>query len=78
VAFTALERLGGLLVVLLLAATLIALVRLLVPRLSITKSRGLNIAVVVFALLGVLAVSGAAGMMLMHLSMIMTGCCQAQ
>lgn len=73
---TILEWLGGLLVVVLLIATVVALVRLLVPKLSLGKGRALTITVVVFALLGAIAVSGAAGMMLMHLGMSIMGCCQ--
>lgn len=75
---TVLAWLGGLLVVVLLIATLVALVRLLAPRLSIGKSGALAIAVVVFAALGVVAVSGASGMLLMHLGMSLMGCCEAR
>lgn len=75
-AITLVEWLGGLLVIVLLIAALVALVRLLVPKLTIGKSRALKIALVVFALLGAVAVSSAGSMMLMHLSMM--GCCQGQ
>lgn len=75
---TILEWLAGLLVVVLLIATIVALVRLLVPKLSLGKSRALKITIVIFALLGAIAVANSAGMMLMHLGMTMMGCCQQQ
>lgn len=75
---TILALLSGLLIVVLLIATVVALVRLLVRALSISKRRGLNIAVVVLAAIGAVAVSGSAGMLLMHFGMSMIGCCEAQ
>jgi hypothetical protein len=75
---TILAWLGGLLVIVLLLAALVALVRLLAPRLSIGKSKALAIVIVVFAVLGAVAVSGASGMLLMHLGMSLMGCCEAQ
>jgi hypothetical protein len=75
---TVLAWLGSLLVVVLLIATVVAVVRLLVPRLSISGSRALAVAVLIFAALGAVAVSGASGMLLMHLGMSLMGCCEAQ
>lgn len=64
---TILAWLGGLLVLVLLIATVVALVRLLVPRLSIAKGRASKIVLVLFALFGAVAVSSVAGMLVMHL-----------
>jgi hypothetical protein len=75
---TLLAWLGGLLVVVLLVATLVALVRLLVPELSMGRSRALAVALVVLATVGAVAVSGASGMLFMHLAMRLTGCCEPQ
>jgi hypothetical protein len=72
---TVLAWLAGLLVIVLLIATLVALVRLLAPRLSMGRSKALPIVIVVFAALGAIAISGASGMLLMHLAMILMGCC---
>ena len=76
--FTVLEWLAGLLVIVLLIATSVALVRLLVPKLSLGEGRALKITIVFFALLGAIAVSSAAGMMLMHLHMGTMECCERQ
>lgn len=62
-AITILEWLGGLLVIVLLVATIVALVRLLVPKLSLGKSRALKITIVGFAPLGAIAVANSAGML---------------
>jgi hypothetical protein len=75
---TILAWLSGLLVTVLLIAAVVALVRLLVPRLSMDKSKALAIVIVVFAALGAVIVSGASGMLLMHLGMSLMGCCEAQ
>lgn len=65
----ALGGLGALLVVALLIAGLVALVRLLGPKPNVETGGGLRILVIVLAVIGALAVVGAAAMLLMHWSM---------
>jgi len=78
VTITVLAWLAGLLVLVLVIATAVALVRLLVPKLMLGSGRALKVTVVVFALLGAIAVGSSATMGVMHLSMSMMECCEQQ
>jgi hypothetical protein len=66
---TALGWLGVVLVVLLLIGAIVAIVRLLSPNVGAAEGSGLNILLIIFAVIGVLALLGLIGGFFMHWGM---------